>query len=683
MSITHTMTRVVAPVAGIALAVALIASAVATPKAQAALSSTQVSAIISLLQSFGADAATIANVQASLTGGTPSTPSTGGSGTACYAWTRSLTTGSTGDDVKALQMFLNSNAGTQVAASGAGSPGMESMYFGPATMAAVAKFQTANGITPAAGYFGPITRAAVAAKCSPSTPGSGTPSGPLSGGEGQLLINGSLGDVESDLDEGEDDVKVLGVEVEADDSDIALQRVDVDITVGSGGSSQLDNYIDDVSLWLGSTRLASLDVDEGDEDSNDVYSFRFTGLNGVIREGDEDSLYVAVTAVGNIDSSDTSVDLTVEVPENGIRAVDAAGISETYVGSGDALTETFTVGEATTGDLDISEGDNNPEGQVVTVDEDDDTLDVLVLAFDVEAGNQDVVIDAIPVGLTTDDALVGSSRVAGVVKRAILKRNGSTVDTVSIPSTATTSYTVLFEDLDIDLSDGDTDQYEVYVDLNNVDVSFPHTFATGTTLYATTSGSGAGGSLWDVEDAEGDSITPDGSVTNSGELLVFQTEGITVELVSTSQEKTSSIGTNVTKEIGEFKIVVDITAVGEDMYIDKSVTADPDRSGTGSAGTGFQWATTTDSTTGSSTAIAAVVTASGSTSGDSTNTFKINDGQTRRFTLTVSLEASIDGVTAVQLMGVNWDTADGASSANFFNSNLSDFKTDLLTLLVS
>jgi hypothetical protein len=59
---------------------------------------------------------------------------------------------------KKLQEYLNSH-GFAVSSSGAGSPGRETMYFGPATRAALAKFQKANGISPAVGFFGPITRA--------------------------------------------------------------------------------------------------------------------------------------------------------------------------------------------------------------------------------------------------------------------------------------------------------------------------------------------------------------------------------------------------------------------------------------------------------------------------------------------------------------------------------------------
>lgn len=72
--------------------------------------------------------------------------------------TRTLSLGVIGDDVKLLQQFLN-RKGFTVTATGAGSPGYETTKFGFATRAALAKFQSANGITPASGLFGPKTRA--------------------------------------------------------------------------------------------------------------------------------------------------------------------------------------------------------------------------------------------------------------------------------------------------------------------------------------------------------------------------------------------------------------------------------------------------------------------------------------------------------------------------------------------
>lgn len=91
--------------------------------------------------------------------------------------TRDLTVGSRGDDVMALQKALNAR-GFTIAASGLGSPGNETSYFGGLTRAAVAKYQAANGISPAVGYVGPKTRASMNALVgvTPSvTPGIPTP----------------------------------------------------------------------------------------------------------------------------------------------------------------------------------------------------------------------------------------------------------------------------------------------------------------------------------------------------------------------------------------------------------------------------------------------------------------------------------------------------------------------------
>lgn len=74
-----------------------------------------------------------------------------------YLFENNLELDDKNNDVKQLQQYLNVN-GFLISSSGAGAPGNETTYFGPATKAALIAFQEKYNINPAAGYFGPTTR---------------------------------------------------------------------------------------------------------------------------------------------------------------------------------------------------------------------------------------------------------------------------------------------------------------------------------------------------------------------------------------------------------------------------------------------------------------------------------------------------------------------------------------------
>ncbi len=168
-------TKAIAKIAAVATGLAFVAagSAFALSAQAAGLTTAQVQDILNLLSGFGANASTIANVQAALTG-QPSTTTTTTTPTApasSYTFTRDLTVGSTGADVTALQQALISGGYLNATATG---------YFGSLTQAAVAKWQTAMGISPAAGYFGAKSRAAFAA-AGPSSTTTTTTTTPVTG----------------------------------------------------------------------------------------------------------------------------------------------------------------------------------------------------------------------------------------------------------------------------------------------------------------------------------------------------------------------------------------------------------------------------------------------------------------------------------------------------------------------
>ncbi|MBI4276553.1 peptidoglycan-binding protein [Candidatus Uhrbacteria bacterium] len=100
---------------------------------------------------------------------------------------RPLSRGATNAEVKTLQQALNSDPDTQVASSGVGSPGNETMFLGPATTRAVQKFQVKYGLAGPGdegyGNVGPKTRTKInellsGGMSAPATPTSVAPSTP-------------------------------------------------------------------------------------------------------------------------------------------------------------------------------------------------------------------------------------------------------------------------------------------------------------------------------------------------------------------------------------------------------------------------------------------------------------------------------------------------------------------------
>jgi hypothetical protein len=168
--------------------VTLVASAAMMASPAAALTAAELQAQIDSLL------ATIASLQAQLSA------VDGGSGsvTGCTitSFTRNLTVGSSGADVKCLQIILNSNDATKVASTGAGSPGNESTYFGPLTKAAVIKYQnlyksevlTPLGLSAGTGYVGSATRTKLNTQISTGDGGDGGGSTPTTSSDNKVYL---------------------------------------------------------------------------------------------------------------------------------------------------------------------------------------------------------------------------------------------------------------------------------------------------------------------------------------------------------------------------------------------------------------------------------------------------------------------------------------------------------------
>jgi peptidoglycan hydrolase-like protein with peptidoglycan-binding domain len=627
MTITQSSTRFVAIVAGVAVALSLMVGAFAatTPAQAAALTQSQINAIISLLQSFGADATTVANVTASLNGQATS-GSTGGSTSSSCMFSRSLTIGSTGADVTCLQQALIA-AGYSIPAGATG-------YFGVQTQTAVASWQAAKNVAPAAGYFGPISMTAWAATATAPTP-TPTPGSDLRGGEATLrsfdLVAGD------DLMEGDNNQEIAVAKFDIKGGDVRVQRVTVELT-GQSTSASVSKlpwkFLTDLSVYSGGKNVGSIDVgSKSDWDkSGNTYSVNIP-VNAIIREGGNAELSIRADAQNNIDSTDRDQIFAVVIPSNGIRAVDAKGIQQYTGKNGDQALLSFDAAQS--GDLTLRASSGNPDAGVLVVDSTKTSRDYAVLAF--ELRNRDAAdadLNEITVHVATSSEAVGSP--AGDI-RSIIRKATLVAGSKSYNGTINSDNTISFKKLDGVTVDGNaTSKFSIEVQLFGQNGRYAPTgeglvFSIG---HADITAEGAN---------TGDASDVSGSARGDLQSIALDA-GIQVKGISMTGSQTYN-DTTVDSSFGTFTLKFSVTADGDDVYIPKTVEA-------------LDSGTAPDAHTGvvvltdlSSSPASGVQTVSLSSTADTYNTdfYVVHEGDTETFTVIVTINPTTAGFYQVGL----------------------------------
>jgi peptidoglycan hydrolase-like protein with peptidoglycan-binding domain len=604
---------------------------------------------------------------------------------AAYMHSVTLKQGSTGSQVMSLQQTLNMTS-CKVAVSGVGSAGMETMYFGGLTKAAVLCFQAANGLG-VDGVVGPMTGAKLGLVVAgpagnPNQPG--CPAGanfnsitgaPCTGNPGNGGLDGSEGTISDvtelssynneEVGEGQEDVKVLGMDVEAsNDGDIRIKSIKVSFdSTGNSGSDNFDDYFDSVSVWMGDEEVGSADADEFSENGNVFSRIISIDSSAVIDADETEKFYVSVSAVENLDSGDISGDSwTVDV--DSIRFVDGSGVVSTDTSTGDIDAMDVPIAfvsfsAAADTELKVSSESDSPEAGIVLVDDNGDiTEDVVLLKGKLKLeGTSDVVLDEFPVTFTT----TGTASVVAAASNVKFVIDGEEYsESVSF---AGQTGTVVFDDLDFTVEAGDTVEFEVLADINDIDGS---TLVSGDTIKASVTSTNRG--HFDAENEEGDQLddSTEKSGTAIGDAQELRANGIALTLVST--DKVATVGSGNNDDSGTFTIKFKVTAVGDDVYLGTTVTQ------------GFTYAVDS-SGTATTVFLSAVVVNDTDTDVTSQGNYLIEDGENETFTLTVVRNAAAAGLFRASLTGVKWDTSDADTTmANTYSSNLDSFKTGYLNL---
>lgn len=603
--------------------------------------------------------AQLATLQAQLAG-------LGGGGVAVSCtFTRALYPGVSGADVLCLQQYLNSSGNT-LAASGPGSSGNETQYYGPLTQGAVQSWQNANGVVYGAygGYFGPISQAKynqLAAAVPPPAEEEEEEEEEVVEGltcegseEGSIL--GSL--YATPPDNAEVYIKttgtgVVGVAVKATGSDVKVTRFD------STFNKRPWLYIKNLTITDGTTSKTFAVTEDTTTEvvvgSN--YVFRAEGLNFLIPKGTISVFTVQLDGADNLPSGTTSQAVTITIGANAMRGTDCASISQ-YAPTAALTARTFTAKSGDTANLELTAHADNPKARNVEVEATAKTTGLTVAKLRLKATNNDSILR----GITFTDATASGTL------DVVSLYDGDTL--LSSTSSITTGGSILY-DINLTIPKDTTKVLTIKASIKKAQANYIAS-ATSTNASSTvTIVAAAGVTGIDAEDAttfaaatvSGSNVVPgDTYFYKKAPTLVLSTASITSVAVAT--------GTLTYNGKADARIKVNLTATGGDIYI---------------ASTTANTTVASSSIYGSSTIVQSITS---NAVESSAGNWVVRSGETKWFEIYAQLTRvgadgrPLDLSLYVFVPELKWQTTDALSDGAFIRQTwaLSDLKTGSIVL---
>ena len=636
------------------VAVAMIFMAIA-PSVKAADSSADLQKTINDLL------AQVAALQSQM-GGTP-TPA----GLACGVFSMDLKSGSNGADVKNLQMFLNSNADTMVAAAGAGSKGMETMTFGPLTATAVSKFQVkyrAEVLTPAGlvngtGYFGPGSRAQANKLCAGAptpTPG-GTPTPGSTDLSGEATLDKFTVDSPADdtIQEGAEDAPIAELTAKFKDGDAKISRLDVSFKPTTAGTKPWD-VLDTVAVMVdgeqvGDSVNASNRHDYLDETNG---TLRLTGLDIVAMQDKDADITIVATLQNGIDAADLG---NVNVKVNAVRYFDAAGVAETDDATDDIGSDgQFSITTEAAGAQDeliakTSSEDPNSTTFELKDDAKSGWMDVFAFDLDTKDSTNDITINTIKLNVATTGAMYST-----LVDKAELEIDGTTYSDVTLTNGNLESLTF---DTNGDAVINAGDRVTAVLKLRFKSLALGN---EGSTIKASIASLDT-----NVVDAEGTDSLDNTQLSGAavGDVHTLRTKGLSTDM--TSGDAAVTVGQNALDDYATYTMKVDVTAFNQEVYVPTSAATALSYSLVDGAGVAAVAGTRS-------------VTLTSTANEDTVGYFHVSEGETKTFTLKVTYTPGAANTAArLQLNSISFNKIAAAPNQTQTTLPATDYRTDVVT----
>jgi len=656
--------------------IALAMAAAIVPSAGQAATAEELAAQIAQLQT---QLASLMGQLGTTTTTTGTTSSTAPAACAGISFTRNLTLGSQGTDVQCLQALLNQDPATQVAASGVGSAGNESQYFGGLTKAAVVAFQNKYateilapvGLTAGTGFVGASTRAKLNAMLvagpttgttgetgTTGTTGTTLPEGctstagysPVTGescssttstGTG-LTMTGQEGSITVSVNpspangtktyEGDEKVAVMGLKVKATGSDVDVQRVTLQFGV------QPYSYFTNVYLYDGDTQVASsaLNSTTVSKVTSTNYQITLAGFTSkvIVPVNTDKVLTVKLDVLPGISSglfqtTTTSQTINIGMPSaTAVRAVDQAGLNQYGGVAYDTANRSFTANasQAANATLALSLNANTPKKRNIVGDSSQEISGATLMTFDLKASKDDLIIDEIL------DVDFGASQIPSTAY--VVDDGGTVIGTITPSATAASND---FTELDYTISKDTTKTLSIKVDDTlaapntatrvSADDGDTYTVAIGTGKVGFTKSNGTTG-------------TSTGSATSNTAYVYAEGPEFTLTSITTTNTQAPFDGASSTMS-ATFNIQV--KAVNGDVYLGNSS------------------AFTVESSIGGATSTVTDVTyVQPSNTVAEGSAYKISEGNTATFAVNATISnGGIAGTYDIRIAGITWGHVSG------------------------
>ena len=551
-------------------------------------------------------------------------------------FTRSLTLGSKGADVTALQTWLI-NKGYSIPAGATG-------YFGGQTKAAVAAFQAANGITPAAGYFGPVTRAAVNADgSSMSTGGSTTTGGTVTtdGTDGSITVSYSPYVTTSQTVKKGETKDIYSVKLKATAGKVAVTRFDVHFSERP--------WLDFTKLTLRdangtvlATKFLSSAADATEVTVGSDYLVRVDGFNYSVDPSAEATLIVSATVQSASDKI-TGQTVSVTVPSGSIRTINGKGYTDSL---GISNTNTITLtSTGSVGDIYTRISPNTPDKRIVTTSVSQVTPDVVLGVYSLKSQNQNSTINSLSFNINNSTNAATSS----IFQNVRLKVGGQVYGANSLSAGAST-----FTNLNFTLAQDQWTDVSVIADvLSNI---------SGVSASSTLVKAGIVG-----VDSNYNTVTVSNASNATANDVQLQTSGISVSNLSASYSLTTG-GSNGNTTGAAVTFAFTVTNTGNsDVYVSKVPGVALATSTTGSVGSPATASSTITYVTSNPSSFASD-TGTAPTSG----AFVIPAGSSRTLTYSGSLDNTngTAGIRVFKITSINFGTSAGTPTGSSVSFNL-------------